>query len=221
MYNLIGKKSRGFDIITKQIDVKSHWEEIYDTKSPTEVSWYQTRPSLSLEIIESTGIEKGQGIIDVGGGASLLVDCLLDAGYEDLTVLDISERSLEVSKARLGDRRDDVKWFVEDVREFHPSRRLHLWHDRAVFHFLTDEDDQRKYVEVLKESLASGSFVVIATFAIDGPTRCSGLDVVRYDAETLSSRLGSGFEQIGQYNESHYTPGGKEQKFNYFLFKRK
>ena len=206
--------------MTKQIDVKSHWEEIYDTKSPTEVSWYQTRPSLSLQLIKSTGIEKEQGIIDVGGGASLLVGCLLDEGYEDLSVLDISERSLEVSKARLGDRKDDVQWFIEDVRVFQRDERFHLWHDRAVFHFLTDEEDQRKYIDNLKRSLVSGGYGVIATFAIDGPTRCSGLDVIRYNGETICSKLGPSFEQIGEYNESHFTPGGNEQKFTYFFFKR-
>ena len=207
--------------MSEKMDVKSHWEEIYNTKSPTEVSWYQTRPSLSLQLIKSAGLEKNLGIIDVGGGASLLVDSLLDEGYEDLSVLDISERSLEVSRERLGGRQDEVQWFIEDVREFHPARRFNFWHDRAVFHFLTDEDDQRKYVDVLKGCLALGGYVVIATFAIDGPMKCSGLGVVRYDADSISSRLGSSFEQIGQYNESHYTPRGKEQKFTYFLFKRK
>ncbi len=201
--------------------VKSHWEEIYNSKSPTDVSWYQTRPSLSLQLIKSTGIEKGQGIIDLGGGASLLVDCLLEEGYEDLSVLDISGRSLEITKARLGDRKDDVQWFEVDVTEFNPSRRFHLCHDRAVFHFLTDEEDQRKYVETLSRILVPGGYVLLATFAADGPTRCSGLDVVRYDAETIRSGLGPDFELLKQHDESHFTPGGTEHKFSYFLIRKK
>ncbi|MHA2162932.1 MAG: class I SAM-dependent methyltransferase [Candidatus Thorarchaeota archaeon] len=204
-----------------KMDVKTHWEEIYNTKSPTEVSWYQKFPFLSLQLIKSTGVEKMQGIIDVGGGASLLVDSLLDEGYEDLAVLDISSRSLDVSKARLGERCDNVQWFIEDVRAFQRNERFHLWHDRAVFHFLTDEKDQRKYIDNLKRSLVPKGYAIIATFAIDGPTRCSGLDVVRYNGETICGKLGPSFEQIGEYDESHFTPGGNEQKFTYFLFKRK
>ncbi|MHA2391243.1 MAG: class I SAM-dependent methyltransferase [Promethearchaeota archaeon] len=207
--------------MTVKSDVKSHWEEIYNTKPPTDVSWYQTRPSLSLQLIKSTGIEKHQGIIDLGGGASLLVDCLLEDGYENLSVLDISEQSLEITKARLSNQKDDVHWYVVDVTEFYPSRRFHLCHDRAVFHFLTDKTDQRKYVETLRRILVPGGHVLIATFAFDGPTKCSGLDVVRYDAETIRSRLGPDFELLNQYDESHYTPGGKEQKFSYFLFRKK
>jgi SAM-dependent methyltransferase len=157
----------------------------------------------------------------LGGGASLLVDCLLDDGYSDISVLDISGQSLKVTKDRLGDRKDDVRWFEVDVTEFNPSRRFHLCHDRAVFHFLTDKEDQRKYVETLRRILVPGGFVLIATFAIDGPTKCSGLDVVRYDTETIRSRLGSDFELLEHYDESHFTPGEKEQKFSYFLFRKK
>jgi hypothetical protein len=121
----------------------------------------------------------------------------------------------------LGDRKDDVRWFEVDVTEFNPSRRFHLCHDRAVFHFLTDKEDQRKYVETVRRILVPGGFVLIATFAIDGPTKCSGLDVVRYDTETIRSRLGSDFELLEHYDESHFTPGEKEQKFSYFLFRKK
>ena len=207
--------------MTEKIDVKSHWEEIYNAKSPTEVSWYQTRPSLSLQLIKSTGIEKGQGIIDVGGGSSLLVDCLLDEGCDDLAVLDISGRSLEIAKDRLGDSEGDVEWFEADVTEFQPPRQFHLWHDRAVFHFLTDEQDRRKYLNVLKEALLPEGYLVMATFAIDGPKRCSGLDTVQYDEESMSLELGDGFTLMEEVYEYHITPGDKVQKFIYFLYKRK
>ena len=207
--------------MTEKMDVKSHWEEIYNTKSQTEVSWYQTRPSLSLQLIKSKGIEKGQGIIDVGGGSSMLVDCLLDEGFDDLAVLDISGRSLEIAKERLGDREGDVEWFEADATEFQPPRQFHLWHDRAVFHFLTDERDRRKYLNVLKEALLPGGYLVMATFAIDGPKRCSGLDTIQYDEESMSLELGDEFTLMDEVDEYHITPGDKVQKFIYFLYKRK
>ena len=207
--------------MTPKLDVKSHWEEIYKTKPPTEVSWYQTRPSLSLKLIEATGIEKGQGIIDVGGGSSMLVDCLLDEGYEELAVLDISGQSLEIARARLGDREDDVEWYEADATEFQPPRQFHLWHDRAVFHFLTDERDRRKYVNVLKGALMPEGYLVMATFALDGPKRCSGLDTVQYDEESMSLELGDEFVLMEKVDEAHVTPGDKEQKFAYFLYRRK
>ncbi|MHA2301640.1 MAG: class I SAM-dependent methyltransferase [Candidatus Thorarchaeota archaeon] len=207
--------------MTARFDVKSHWEEIYKTKPSTEVSWYQMRPSLSLKLIEAAGIEKGQGIIDVGGGSSMLVDCLLDEGYEDLAVLDISEWALMIARARLGDREDNVEWYEADATEFQLPRKFYLWHDRAVFHFLTDEQDRRKYVNVLKEALMPEGYLVMATFAIDGPKMCSGLDTVQYDEESMSLELGDGFTLIEKMNEAHVTPGDKEQKFTYFLYQRK
>jgi SAM-dependent methyltransferase len=207
--------------MTPKLDMKSHWEEIYNTKPPTEVSWYQTSPSLSLKLIEATAIEKGQGIIDVGGGSSMLVDCLLDEGYEDLAVLDLSGRSLEIARARLGDRKDDVEWYESDATEFQPPRRFHLWHDRAVFHFLTDEQDRREYVNVLREALMPEGYLVMATFAIDGPKRCSGLDTVQYDEESMSLELGDEFVLMKNVDETHVTPGDIEQQFTYFLYQRK
>jgi SAM-dependent methyltransferase len=207
--------------MTPKLDMKSHWEEIYNTKLPMEVSWYQTSPSLSLKLIEATAIEKGQGIIDVGGGASMLVDCLLDEGYEDLAVLDLSGRSLEIARARLGVRKDDVEWYESDATEFQPPRRFHLWHDRAVFHFLTDEQDRREYVNGLRETLIPEGYLVMATFAIDGPKRCSGLDTVQYDEESMSLELGDEFVLMKNVDETHVTPGDNEQKFTYFLYQKK
>ena len=199
---------------------KDHWEKIYQTKSPDEVSWYQSNPLLSMKLIKDSELEKGLGIIDVGGGASLLVDYLLDDGFEDIAVLDISEDSLEISKKRLGDRKDLVEWIVADVTEFSSSRSFSFWHDRAVFHFLVDEEDQKKYLEVLKETLDPGGVVVVATFALDGPSKCSGLDVVRYDTESICRVFGSDFQLIGQFSESHFTPSEKEQRFTYFMFRK-
>ncbi len=207
--------------MTEKRDVKSHWEEIYSTKSSTEVSWYQTRPSLSLKLIKSTGIEKGQGIIDVGGGASLLVDCLLDEGYEGLAVLDISGRSLGIARTRLGDREEKVEWYESDATMFQPPCQFRLWHDRAVFHFLTDEQDRRNYVNVLKEALLPEGYLIMATFAVDGPKKCSGLDTVQYDEGSMSHELGDEFVLMDKVDEAHITPGEKEQKFTYFLYQRK
>jgi SAM-dependent methyltransferase len=205
---------------SKEMLRKNHWETIYQTKSPDEVSWYQSDPMLSMKLIKDSELEKGLGIIDVGGGTSLLVDHLLDNGFEDIAVLDISENSLEISKARLGDRKDLVDWIVADVTKFNSPRKYSFWHDRAVFHFLVDEEDQKKYLEVLKKSLASNGQAVIATFALDGPSKCSGLDVVRYGSDSICETFGADFKLIGQYNESHLTPEEKEQRFTYFMFRR-
>jgi ubiquinone/menaquinone biosynthesis C-methylase UbiE len=205
----------------RKLDTKSHWEQIYNTKSLTEVSWYQTHPSISLKLIEATGIGKGQRIIDVGGGTSVLVDCLLKKGFKELAVLDISASALEIAKTRLGIKAEDVEWYEADVTEFQPSHQFDLWHDRAVFHFLTNEGDRRKYIYVLKRTLAPGGHIIIATFAIDGPKRCSGLDTVQYDIESMSDQLGDEFELLQKLDEIHLTPGNQEQKFTYFMYRRK
>ena len=205
----------------KEVSRKLHWEQIYKSKSPKEVSWTQTYPSLSLMLIEAIGIGKEQGIIDVGGGTSPLVDCLLDKGFKKIAVLDISAHALEIAKTRLDVRADNVEWYEADVTEFQPPHKFGVWHDRAVFHFLTDEEDQRKYVRVLKKTLVPGCHLVMATFAIDGPKRCSGLDTAQYDEKSMSSQLGDEFELLEKVDETHITPGNKEQKFTYFLYKRK
>lgn len=200
---------------------KQHWENIYKTKETNDVSWYQDSPTLSLRLIEKTGVAKNGGIIDVGGGASILVDNLLDGSYTELAVLDISGTALEATKARLGARVGDVDFVVADVTEFAPSMRYGVWHDRAVFHFLTDGGDREKYVASLKRSLAPGGHVVMATFAVDGPQKCSGLDVRRYDAPSMSAELGGDFELLEEHRETHVTPGGGEQRFAYFLYRMK
>lgn len=199
---------------------KEHWNQVYQTKAPDDVSWFQTRPAISLKLIEATRVGKGQGIIDVGGGASVLVDFLLDAGFTKLAVLDISAAALANARKRLGTRAGEVEWFDADVTVFNPPRRFSLWHDRAVFHFLTDKTDRQKYVQTLKRTLAADGHVIIATFAVDGPPKCSGLDVARYDASGICAELGGEFRLIEQVDETHVTPWNTEQKFSYFRFAR-
>lgn len=198
-----------------------HWNQVYQTKLPDDVSWFQTRPATSLRLIEACGVGKGDGIIDVGGGASVLVDFLLDAGYSKLAVLDISAAALDHAQRRLGARAGTVEWFAADVTTFTPPRQFGLWHDRAVFHFLTDKADRQKYVETMKRTLTPDGHAVIATFAIDGPEKCSGLSVCRYNASAISAELGAEFQLVEQVNETHVTPWSTEQRFSYFRFARR
>jgi SAM-dependent methyltransferase len=192
---------------------------VYQTRATDDVSWYQRRPDLSIELIVASGVGKDAGIIDVGGGASTLVDCLLDAGYTRLAVLDCSGVALAHTRSRLGDRGGAVEWIEADVTTFAPRRRFGLWHDRAVFHFLTDAGDRRAYVETLRKTLLPGGAVVIATFAMDGPPKCSGLDVVRYDESTIRGEFGTEFELEEVRSEVHLTPWQSGQRFAYFRFR--
>jgi len=202
-------------------DSKEHWERAYTAKSLQELSWYQDEPTLSLRLIRSCELGPNAAIIDVGGGASLLVDRLLSEGYSRVAVLDISANSLAFVKARLGERASEVEWFEADITAFSPPHAFSLWHDRAVFHFLIDPEDRKKYVEVLKKTLRSGGYLVLAAFAIGGPMKCSGLDIVQYDAEKLLRELGDKFELVEEATERHLTPAGKEQLFCYFRLLRK
>jgi len=202
------------------MDRRDHWNQVYQTKAPEDVSWYQRRPDLSLELIAATGIDKDAGIMDVGGGASVLVDHLLDLGYSNLAVLDLSGTALNASRARLGAMAAAVDWFEADVTTFEPPRRYALWHDRAVFHFLTEADDRRRYVATLGKALEPDGAVVIATFAPDGPPKCSGLDVMRHDERSITAELGDEFELREVRREIHVTPWQAEQRFNYFRFQR-
>jgi SAM-dependent methyltransferase len=199
---------------------KKHWNQVYETKAPDDVSWFQTRPGISLSLIEAAGSRKDEGIIDVGGGASVLVDCLLDAGFNKVAVLDISAAALARSRERLGARAGLVEWFNADVTAFNPPRQFKLWHDRAVFHFLTDKGDREKYVQALKRALVPDGHVIIATFAIDGPLKCSGLEVARYDAPLICAELGPDFRLLEQVDETHTTPWDTKQNFSYFRFAR-
>lgn len=199
---------------------KDHWEHVYKNKSPLEVSWYQREPTLSLKLIENAEVDKSQPIIDVGGGASTLVDHLIDEGYEKIAVLDISERALHASRDRLGKKGLRVLWHESDITSFRPPSKYVLWHDRAVFHFLTDPKDRFLYVSNLKKALAPGGQVIIAAFAIGGPTQCSGLDIVQYDVKKLQHELGEDFHLVEQEEEIHRTPAGGDQHFVFFRFIR-
>lgn len=195
---------------------QEHWNQVYQTKGTSEVSWFQRRPDLSLSLIAASGVPKDAGIIDVGGGASTLVDFLLDEGYTQLAVLDLSGAALSHSRSRLDARASAVEWFEADVTSFTPPHRFGLWHDRAVFHFLTAANDRRAYVETLRRSLQPGGSVVISTFALDGPPKCSGLDVMRHDEQSICAELGADFRLQEVRRETHITPWESEQRFIYF-----
>ena len=199
------------------INRKTHWERVYSEKSVDQVSWFQPEPSQSLELIESTGVSRSAPIIDVGAGASVLVDYLLMRGYTDVSVLDIASNALELSKARLGKRSQAVQWWVSDVTDFRPDRRFMLWHDRAVFHFLTDPFLREKYRETLLRVLKPGGHLIIGTFALDGPLKCSGLEIVQYDSPKLLAELGPEFSLRDEQHEEHVTPAGSVQNFSWFI----
>ena len=194
---------------------KAHWDHVYGTKSPDQVSWFEPTPARSLALIRATGVSLDSPILDVGGGASTLVDHLLSEGYSDISVLDIAPRALEQARVRLAGQADRVTWIKSDVLEFQPARCYGVWHDRAVLHFLTDERSRSRYLAALNAALECGGHVVLATFGPEGPTRCSGLDVQRYSAGSLSELLGEGFELRAQSLEVHHTPTGVEQQFLY------
>lgn len=199
--------------------IKKHWENVYRTKSPLKVSWYQQDPILSLSLITRAELPLDAPIIDVGGGSSTLVDRLYDEAFTNISVLDISSSALAHVKARLADKADAVHWYEEDVTRFKPPQRFALWHDRAVFHFLTNSADRERYVNVLKQALKPRGHIIIMTFAIDGPSKCSGLEIVQYDAEKLTAELGPGFKLVETGHETHHTPAGNQQKFAYFHFR--
>jgi hypothetical protein len=202
------------------VDRKSHWEEVYSTQSSHSHGWFQTRPDRSLEWVERFAPDPSAGVLDVGGGDSRLVDLLLERGYQDLTVLDLSGGALKRSRERLGSQADRVTWLEADVTKFRPTRHYNLWHDRAVFHFLITEQGRTGYKRALLEAVPVGGKVIIATFSPRGPRRCSGLPICRYSAETLARELGDGLELEGSQPEIHTTPGGQEQHFEFSEFRR-
>src|SRR3990167_6928861 len=178
------------------MDKKSHWEDVYIRKKPDEVSWYQVRPEYSLRMIEAAKLDRNAGIIDVGGGASSLADCLIHQDYRNLSVLDISRHALDRAKERIGHHAEKIKWIESDVTQFHSAETYHFWHDRAVFHFLTDPEDRERHLNAMSRSLGKNAHVMIATFALDGPEKCSGLPVQRYSHESLQKTLGMDYRLI-------------------------
>jgi len=199
---------------------REHWEAVYESKRPDEVSWYQEDAALSVRLIESTESGPGARILDVGGGASVLVDRLIEAGFSDVGVMDLSSAALHASQGRLGEASAQVEWIEGDVLAYRAPRPWTIWHDRAVFHFLVDPLDRTRYRESLYRSVPPGGHVIVATFGPDGPRRCSGLDTLRYSADGIARELGDGVRLIETCTEDHRTPSGVEQQFVYARFVR-
>lgn len=201
---------------------KEHWQQVYSTKSSTEVSWFQEHADLSLQLIKNAGADVTASIIDVGGGASTLADDLLAQGYAHLTVLDLSAAALSTAQQRLGVNATKINWLEANILEVDFATHVYdVWHDRAVFHFLTSEAERQKYVQQVLKAVKPGGLVIVATFAEDGPTKCSGLPVMRYSATQLHAEFGEPFQLLGHEKEAHHTPGGNEQKFVYCLCKKR
>ncbi len=200
---------------------KNHWENIYRTKQPGEVSWTQEFPQTSLNFIHDFKLPKTARIIDVGGGDSRLVDFLVDLGYTDITVLDISAKALERAGARLGNRADKVKWIEQDIREYKPDNLFDLWHDRATFHFLTAKEEISKYISIVKACVKVNGYIIIGTFSIQGPEKCSGLPVQRYSEHLLTEEFSGEFEKISCFTEDHITPFETKQNFIFCSFRRR
>lgn len=198
-------------------ETQPHWENVYQSKDAASVSWFQAFPEPSLRMIEAAAVVPPAHVIDVGGGASGLVDVLLAKGLE-VTVLDISQSALDVSRQRLGLNAEAPRWIAEDITTWRPSESYDVWHDRAVFHFLTDPEDRAKYFAALRAALKRGGFAILATFAEDGPERCSGLPVRRYSSDDLARELGADFSLLRAEREEHHTPWGASQMFTWTLF---
>jgi SAM-dependent methyltransferase len=202
-----------------EINRKNHWETVYETKQPNEVSWTQENPKTSLDFIRETQLEKSAKIIDIGGGDSKFVDFLLEEGYENITVLDISEKALERAKKRLGKNAEKVSWIASDITEFRPETSYDIWHDRATFHFLTTAEQIKKYVEIT-EKWVSG-FLIIGTFSDQGPKKCSGLDIKQYSGSELEKQFSNRFKKLKCITKDHTTPFETKQNFTFCLFEKR
>lgn len=201
-------------------ELRTHWERVYAEKSDVEVSWHQDIPEVSLELADEAGIDGASAVIDIGGGTSRFVDGLIERGVRNVTVLDLSEHALAKARDRLGSQAATIRWIAADVTRWTPDRDFDLWHDRAVFHFLTEPADRAAYLDRLSAALQPGAHAVIATFAPDGPERCSGLPVIRYSAQTLSAELGDQFHLVTERYHRHVTPWGSAQSFQFNLFRK-
>lgn len=201
-------------------DRTTHWQNVYATKGEAEVSWFQASPAISLEMIRAASPDRVAAIIDIGGGASRLVDALLQDGYRNVAVLDLSANALDAAKVRIGGAASTVDWIVADATTWRPAKTWDVWHDRAAFHFLTDPLDRAAYVERLRSAVAPGGHVIIATFAPDGPEKCSGLPVQRHDSASLSAELGPEFDLVETRSETHRTPWHSTQAFQFSRFRR-
>jgi len=200
-------------------NAKEHWENIYESKEPDEVSWYQEEPEASLNLISETGIGKNAKIIDVGAGASKLVNNLLARGFKNITVLDVSSNALDRAKERLGKKAGNVTWVESDIREFETNEQYDVWHDRAVLHFLKKEEDIDKYAELAKQCLKTGGCLIVSAFSKNGPTKCSGLEIKQYSEHDMK-RLFDELEHVKSFEEEHITPWGTSQVFLFNVFKK-
>ena len=198
---------------------RDHWQNVYETKNPNEVSWTQKIPQTSLDLIEEVSKGKSSKIIDIGGGDSNLVDFLLEKGFENISVLDISAKALEKAKTRLEAQAENVDWIVTDITEFKTSTEYDIWHDRAAFHFLTTQDEIKKYVEIARSAVSDT--LIIGTFSVDGPQKCSGLPILQYNEERLKNIFSQDFELVKSFTENHITPFNTVQNFIFCQFKKK
>jgi len=204
----------------ENFDRKKHWEAIYKTKELKDVSWFQPVPATSLEFFKQYNVPTTAKVIDIGGGDSLLVDYLLDLGYQDITVLDISEIALDRAKQRLGDRAENVKWIVDDASSFKPTEKYDFWHDRAAFHFLTQEQEIENYLDTVQKSINPNGILVIGTFSEQGPKKCSGIEIKQYSDIEMTDRLKRYFEKIKCIHVDHTTPFDTIQKFVFCSFRK-
>ncbi|WP_406843459.1 class I SAM-dependent methyltransferase [Flavobacterium soyae] len=201
------------------MDKKKHWENIYQTKKLTEVSWYQRVPQTSLDLLKEYNVPYNAKIIDIGGGESFFVDHLLKLGYSDITVLDISEEAIIKTKKRLGKEAVKVNWIVSDVVDFKPVFKYDFWHDRATFHFLTDKEHIKAYLKAVKQGLTENGILVVGTFSESGPTKCSGIAIKQYSEDSLREEFNSGFKMLNSFTIDHVTPGETVQNFTFGIFK--
>ena len=199
---------------------KAHWENIYSTRKFEEVSWYQFKPTVSLNLIQTLQPDLKKSIIDIGGGDSFLVDYLLEAGYEDITVLDISAKAIERARLRLGTKADGVTWIVSDITNFKPHKPYDLWHDRAVFHFLGNAEDKKAYIRNANAGITNMGHLIIATFSDTGPDKCSGIEISKYSTEELKNTFAEYFETLECFNTDHETPSNKVQNFSFCSFSK-
>lgn len=204
----------------ENFDRKKHWENIYQTKELKDVSWFQPTPETSLDFFKQFNVPATAKVIDIGGGDSFLVDHLLDLGYQDITVLDISEAAIDRAKKRLGNKAKNVKWIVADVTNFKPTEKYDFWHDRAAFHFLTDEQEISHYLQTAKENIKPSGILIIGTFSEQGPKKCSGIEIKQYSETTMTDRLKNIFEKIKCITLDHTTPFNTTQNFVFCSFRK-
>ena len=201
-------------------NIKDHWENIYQTKNPNEMSWHQEKPITSLGLIIEIGLDKDSKIIDVGGGDSKLVDNLLDIGFRNISILDVSSKALKKSQQRLGTKAEKIKWICSDIRNFETEDKFDVWHDRALFHFLTDKKDIDKYIGLVRKFLKPGGYLIIAAFSLKGPKKCSGLNIKQYSEDSMKKIFSEGFEHIKGFEEVHNTPFQTTQCFVWNMFRK-